>query len=131
MASRFHSLILALAASAVAGYGHAQPAPYGPEGAFHPPMQDGPDGGCDGGHDGGGGWMPGRHHHGGPFAEPGWEFHALDLTPEQRRRMQIIVLNARLQVLQQPSGTAGRDDWSALLNPGDPNYGAAVQEAKK
>lgn len=67
------------------------------------------------------------------FGHPGAEFRQLDLTPEQHRRMEIIVLNARLQELQQRDAhqPAPEDEFAALMNPGDPNYAAAVQEARK
>ena len=140
MATKLHSLILALVAGGMAATGWAQNAPNaGPPGAGEAPSahgwhgHDGPppawggrgDGDDDGEHDWHGHW----HGHG-RFGGPGEEFHGLDLTEDQHRRIQIIVLNARLQALQarKPSG---KDDLAALLNPGDPNYTVAVQEAKK
>lgn len=47
--------------------------------------------------------------------------------------MRTIVAAARLQALQQEAARKPGDkpDMTTLMNPGDPNYGAAVQAAKK
>ena len=63
----------------------------------------------------------------------GMAFRGLNLTPAQRQKMRIIIMTARLQRMQQ-AGThqrGGAGDMAALVNPGDPNYNAAVQAAKK
>ena len=53
----------------------------------------------------------------------------LNLTDAQKQQIHTILSNAR----QKPGdGTAGpMSDRLALMNPGDPNYAAAVQSAKK
>jgi Spy/CpxP family protein refolding chaperone len=51
----------------------------------------------------------------------------LNLTPEQQANIKSILGNARAQ-RQAAAGTAG--DLMTLANPGDPNYAAALQNAK-
>lgn len=146
MASHLHRAFLALAASGIAAAGWAQGAPHelAPPPAWHdeggadsPSLhhpRDGEDGpGRGWGHDRKEGrWHGGWHHHG-PFGAAAMEFHGLNLTPEQHRKIEILMLNARLQQLQQEQARkpGAPDDMAALMNPGDPNYAAAVQEAKK
>jgi len=63
----------------------------------------------------------------------GMAFRGLNLTPEQQLKMRTIVMTAKLQMMQQAGahkpGVAG--DMAALLNPGDPNYKATVEAAKR
>lgn len=61
----------------------------------------------------------------------------LNLTPVQREQMRTIVFDAREAVRMeranaQQSGAAQRerDDFAVLSNPGDPNYGRAVEQLK-
>jgi Spy/CpxP family protein refolding chaperone len=63
----------------------------------------------------------------------GMAFRGLNLTPEQRLKMHTIVMTAKLSMLQQAGAhkPGGAGDRAALLNPGDPNYKAAVEAAKK
>jgi Spy/CpxP family protein refolding chaperone len=76
-----------------------------------------------------GGWRGGEGARGGA----GMVFRGLNLTGEQQLKMRTIVMTAKLSMLQQAGahkpGAAG--DRTALLNPGDPNYKAAVEAAKK
>lgn len=69
--------------------------------------------------------------HGGPVLAR--VFHGLNLTPEQRQKMRTIVMTAHQQMAQQTAARkpGGANDLAALINPGDPNYNAAVQAAKK
>ena len=57
-------------------------------------------------------------------------FRDLNLTPEQHQKIRIIVMSARLEAMKQ-AGTHKPDDMAAFMNPGDPNYKAAVEAAKK
>jgi Spy/CpxP family protein refolding chaperone len=69
-----------------------------------------------------------HHRHGGMLVEV--MLHAtrqLNLTPEQQASIRSILGNARAQ-RQAAAGTAG--DLMTLANPGDPNYTAALQNAK-
>ena len=54
--------------------------------------------------------------------------HQLDLTSDQQATIKGILDNARSQ-RQANAGSAGVD-LTALANPGDPNYAAALQNAK-
>jgi Spy/CpxP family protein refolding chaperone len=60
----------------------------------------------------------------------GMMFRGLNLTPEQHQKIRIIVMSARLDAMKQ-AGTHKPGDLGALMNPGDPNYKAAVETAKK
>jgi Spy/CpxP family protein refolding chaperone len=149
MTNRVRQLILALAITGIAAGAWAQAAPdtapagAGPDGPPHgwhhgdrgpgaSPQERDERGGHDWG-DGGDGYdHHHRHHHGPGLAA----FHELNLTPEQRLKMRTIILSARLARLQamQQAGAhkpGGAPDMAALMNPGDPNYNAAVQAAKK
>lgn len=147
MSNRLHQLILAVAISGLAGGVLAQNAPDGGAGpggpqAMHPHAMH-RDGGEDGGRDGndhdhwhhhhrchhhhhwghGGGGMQGRNQ--GILRA----FHELNLSAAQRQQIHGIVSSARQQfATQRASGAA---DMAVLMNPGDPNYAAAVQAAKK
>lgn len=146
MSKRLHHWILATAAAGVAVGACAQGAPddsHGGDGngwREHAHRDDGNR--DDGNRNDSDRDEAGRGHHG----EPGWHRHGpgmggagfahlyrgLNLTPDQRLKMRTIILSARLQRLQQAGAhKAERVDRTALLNPGDPNYGAAVQAAKK
>jgi Spy/CpxP family protein refolding chaperone len=70
-----------------------------------------------------------RHHHGGMLV--GVMLRAtrqLNLTSEQQTTIKGILSNARAQH-QADAGAAGVD-LTTLANPGDPNYAAALQNAK-
>jgi len=56
-------------------------------------------------------------------------FHELNLSSAQQQQLHTIVSNARAQFETKRPG--GASDMMALANPGDPNYAAAVQAAKK
>jgi Spy/CpxP family protein refolding chaperone len=56
-------------------------------------------------------------------------FHQLNLSAAQQQQIHTILSNARAQMQTKPAG--GGADMMALANPGDPNYAAAVQAAKK
>jgi Spy/CpxP family protein refolding chaperone len=56
-------------------------------------------------------------------------FHELNLSAAQQQQLHTILSNARQQF--QAQRPAGSPDMAALINPGDPNYAAAVQAAKK
>lgn len=60
----------------------------------------------------------------------GMMFRGLNLTPEQHQKIRIIVMSARLDAMKQ-AGSHKPGDMTALMNPGDPNYKAAVEAAKK
>lgn len=61
-------------------------------------------------------------------------FRRLNLSDEQRERVRNVLLNARISALQarekQPGEVAARQQFAALLNPGDPDHARAVQAAK-
>lgn len=60
-------------------------------------------------------------------------FRQLNLSDAQRERVREVLLNARISALQarEKQGAAtDRQQFAALLNPGDPNYARAVQAAK-
>ncbi len=154
MSNRLHQLILAAAISGMAGGVLAQTPPpdNGPPGHPHAMHQDGGDG-----QDGDGQWgedhrdSDGDHHHhrhhchhhrhwqqhrwghGGGMQGPQQglmrAFHELNLTAAQKQQIHGIVSNARQQFATQRA--AGAPDMMALMNPGDANYAAAVQAAKK
>jgi Spy/CpxP family protein refolding chaperone len=130
--------------------------PGGADGASHG-WKDGQHGAHErsGGHDGGDGddrregrWGGhGHHHHHHHHHHRHWghrwghehgnamhggmlrAFHELNLTAAQKQQMQGILANARQQF--ESKGRGGAPDILALANPGDPNYAAAVQAAKK
>jgi Spy/CpxP family protein refolding chaperone len=52
----------------------------------------------------------------------------LNLTAEQQASIKTILSNARAQ--HQAAAVAGGVDWTALANPGDPNYATALQNAR-
>jgi Spy/CpxP family protein refolding chaperone len=54
--------------------------------------------------------------------------HQLNLTPEQQTTIKGILSNARAQ--HQAAAGTGHVDLMTLANPGDPNYAAALQNAK-
>jgi Spy/CpxP family protein refolding chaperone len=56
-------------------------------------------------------------------------FHELNLSAAQQQQLHTILSNARAQAETKRPG--GASDMMALANPGDPNYAAAVQAAKK
>src|ERR1019366_3185574 len=56
-------------------------------------------------------------------------FHELNLRAQQQQQLHSILSNAREQFATQQPG--GAPDMMVLANPGDPNYAAAVQAAKK
>ena len=116
--------------------------------------QGGPDAGPHG--DGNGGWGHGEyhhrhhrhhhhhhhhHHHGHGGMEGGRGFmlaRGLNLTDAQKQQIHTILGNARQNAMKEMKdgkpgdGKAGAmSDRLALMNPGDPNYAAAVQNAKK
>jgi Spy/CpxP family protein refolding chaperone len=150
MSNRLHQLILAVAISGLAGGVLAQNAPdNGP--ATHPHAMH-KDGGEDGGQDRQDGrWGEDRHdgdehhhhhhhhhwrHHHHWHRHHHWghgglmrAFHELNLTAAQQQQIHGILSNARQQFASQRA--AGAPDMMALMNPGDPNYAAAVQAAKK
>lgn len=152
MSNRLHQLILALAATGMTAAAWAQSAPDTAPGGDGP---GGPGGPPHTWHDGDGGehgarkhWDGderrdgerghGRHHYCHRGGMPGraglaLAFHDLNLTPEQRQKMRTIVMTARLQMMQQAGAhkPEGPGDMAALINPGDPNYNAAVQAAKQ
>src|SRR5579863_6863216 len=147
MSNRLHQLILAVAITGIAGAALAQNAPdsggAGPGGppAMHPhPMHM--DGRGDGDRDGDGRWGEDRdgdhhHHHHHWRHHQHWgagmgllrSFHELNLTPAQQQQLHGILSTARQQFESQRA--SGAPDMAAMMNPGDPNYGAAVQAAKK
>ena len=77
-----------------------------------------------------GSWGGGGHGQGEGPGHGGMIFRDLNLTPEQHQKIRIIVMSARLDAMKQ-AGTHKPDDMAALMNPGDPNYKAAVEAAKK
>ena len=54
--------------------------------------------------------------------------HQLNLTPEQQATIKGILSNARAQ--HRAAAGSGNVDLMTLANPGDPNYAAALQNAK-
>jgi Spy/CpxP family protein refolding chaperone len=131
MSNRLHQMILAVAISGLAGGVVAQNAP-DTSPAMHPHAMhsDGGDGGEDG-RDGHHHHHHHRWHHQGRWGHGGLvrAFHALNLSAAQRQQMHEIVSNARQQFATQRA--SGAPDMAAMMNPGDPNYAAAVQAAKK
>jgi Spy/CpxP family protein refolding chaperone len=110
--------------------------------------QGGPDSGPHG--DGNGDWGHGeyhhRHHHhhhhhhhhgwghGGMEGGPGFMLaRGLNLTDAQKQQIHTILGTARQNAMKemQDHKPGGAPDRLALMNPGDPNYAAAVQAAKK
>lgn len=90
------------------------------------------------------GWHRHHHHHCHRHGERGWDgpmsggpwgghapmfTHGLQLTDAQRQRFQTILSNARQNAskARHDRGHAGL----ALMNPGDPEFPAAVQAAKQ
>ncbi|HEX4025732.1 MAG TPA: hypothetical protein VHX52_13670 [Steroidobacteraceae bacterium] len=55
-------------------------------------------------------------------------FRRLDLTTDQRQKIRTVLMTARRQGM--PRGAAAQGDFTALINPGDPNHARAVQAAK-
>jgi Spy/CpxP family protein refolding chaperone len=60
-------------------------------------------------------------------------FHALNLSEAQQTQVHDILAKAQQtrQAAMQAMRANGRGTMAALANPGDPNYAAAVQAAKK
>jgi Spy/CpxP family protein refolding chaperone len=60
-------------------------------------------------------------------------FHALNLTDAQQMQVHDILTKAQQtrQAALQSLRSRGAGDMAALANPGDPNYAAALQAAKK
>jgi Spy/CpxP family protein refolding chaperone len=60
-------------------------------------------------------------------------FHALNLTEAQQTQVHGILAKAQQtrQAAMQAMRANGPGNMAALANPGDPNYAAAVQAAKK
>lgn len=60
-------------------------------------------------------------------------FHALNLSDAQQQQVHDILAKAQQsrQAAMQTMRAKGAGDMAALANPGDPNYAAAVQAAKK
>jgi Spy/CpxP family protein refolding chaperone len=56
-------------------------------------------------------------------------FHELNLSAAQKQQLHDILSKTREQFEARKPG--GAPDMLALANPGDPNYAAAVQAAKK
>jgi Spy/CpxP family protein refolding chaperone len=54
--------------------------------------------------------------------------HQLNLTAEQQASIETILSNARAQ--RQAAAGSNSVDWTTLANPGDPNYAAALQNAR-
>jgi Spy/CpxP family protein refolding chaperone len=130
-----HQLILAVAAASVATFACAQGAPddsrWDDGHAAGPPRHGHHEGEWRGGRDGAEDWHQGGDRMGGPGLAH--LFHGLNLTPDQRLKIHTLILSPRLQHLQQLAAHKPGEsfDRSVLLNPGDPNYNAAVQAAKK
>jgi Spy/CpxP family protein refolding chaperone len=55
-------------------------------------------------------------------------YHGLNLTDAQQQQIHTILTNARQQAMKDKKPAP---DMAALANPGDPNYRAAVEAAKK
>ena len=74
---------------------------------------------------------PGAHHwkHHGMMAGGGLlhALHQLNLTPAQQQSVHTILTAARSQFAAERKA-GGAPDFTALSNPGDPNYAAAKQE---
>jgi Spy/CpxP family protein refolding chaperone len=74
---------------------------------------------------------PGAHHwrHHGMMAGGGLlhALHQLNLTPAQQQSVHTILTAARSQFAAERKAGGG-PDFTALSNPGDPNYAAAKQE---
>lgn len=68
------------------------------------------------------------HHHAPMGMRDGFmvALHQLNLTSEQQQSIKSIMSNAH----QEAKSAAGALDYSALNNPGDPNYAQAVREAQ-
>ena len=151
MSNRLHQLILAVAITGFAGGVLAQTGPdaspggAGPERGEHAGhKQWAADGGERDGHWGGHHCHHHHHHHhhwNRGHEEHGWgdgpqggqgllrSFHELDLSAAQQQQLHSILSKAREQFATRQPG--GAPDMMALANPGDPNYAAAVQAAKK
>ncbi len=62
--------------------------------------------------------------------------HQLKLTPTQRDQVRTVVFDAMQAARRQrfeariQAGQAARENSAVLSNPGDPNYGRAVQQLK-
>jgi Spy/CpxP family protein refolding chaperone len=70
------------------------------------------------------------HHHGHGMMVGGGllrAVHQLNLTPAQQQSVHTILTAARSQ-LQAERKAAGGPDFAVLSNPGDPNYGSAMQD---
>jgi Spy/CpxP family protein refolding chaperone len=142
MSNRLHQLILAVAISGLAGGVLAQNAP-DTDPAMHSHAMHNKDGGEDENrHDGDDyhyhhhhHWQHHRHWHHHHWGRGDQQqglmraFHNLNLSAAQQQQIHGIVSNARQQFATQR--TSGAADRMALMNPGDPNYAAAVQAAKK
>jgi Spy/CpxP family protein refolding chaperone len=92
-----------------------------------------------------------HHHHGGfghGWGEDGWGggrehrgamglmgvYRGLNLTDAQQQQIHTILTNARQQAMKEHEAMKDKKpapDMAALANPGDPNYRAAVEAAKK
>jgi Spy/CpxP family protein refolding chaperone len=57
-------------------------------------------------------------------------FRRLDLTADQRQKVRMILIDARQQAASRPAGAGAPPDFTALINPGDPDHAHAVQAAK-
>jgi len=82
---------------------------------------------------------PGWHHHRPMMGGPGMmlerpllrAFRQLNLTTDQQQQVRDILKSAHQQALaQRRAAASGTQDFTALFNPGDPNYASAVQMAK-
>jgi Spy/CpxP family protein refolding chaperone len=147
MSNRLQQMILALVIGGLAGGVLAQNAPdTDPAAHAHAMHGDGGEhAGRDGhwGDDGRDGGLHRRHHHHHHWRHHhhwhhrhgGWNlglmraFHDLHLSAAQRQQIPRIVSSAHQQFATQRA--SGAPDRAALMNPGDPNYAAAVQAAKK
>jgi Spy/CpxP family protein refolding chaperone len=54
----------------------------------------------------------------------------LDLTADQRQKVRTILMDARRQAAPRSAGAGTAPDFTALINPGDPDHARAVQAAK-
>ena len=57
-------------------------------------------------------------------------FRRLDLTADQRQKVRMILMDARQQAAPRRAEGGAPQDFTALINPGDPNHAHAVQAAK-
>jgi Spy/CpxP family protein refolding chaperone len=114
MKNRAKWLMVALAMTGVAGAVMGQTA-----------SSSGSSSGATTGTPGGHHW---RHHHG-MMASGGLlhALHQLNLTPAQQQSVHTILTAARSQFAAERKAGGG-PDFTALSNPGDPNYATAKQE---